>query len=208
MYADLCNEFSLSHFEFELIAKVLSLQQFAVWVNAIRPIGSHLADYSAHCHCSARRVTWPWQRINCPSIVYSSNSLPYQSLSLVTLVVLEEITANRFQTTAFIKKKCRLQAVERAAHSRPDPSTRRRNKMFLCATYLHEEFNEDPDELLEGEPASLQNRRECAEYLLNMDTGDWKHDEIVHHCSGITCCRSTGESKIKLWIAIQAGRFS
>lgn len=76
-----------------------------------------------------------------------------------------------------------------------------KNKRLLDFTFLHN--TEGDDENLEGTPLSLQERKEAANFLLDMDTGDWSSDSIVHHC-GIGCCTSELESKLKLWVAIQA----
>lgn len=86
---------------------------------------------------------------------------------------------------------------------RPDPEIRARNKLLLDMTFLYAPDCDDED--LEGTPLSFRDRQEAAQYLLDMDTGDWSSDQIVHHC-GVGCCRSVRESRLKLWVAIQAAR--
>ena len=75
--------------------------------------------------------------------------------------------------------------------------------MLLQTTFLRAVDPEDVDEGLEGIPMTDARKAEAAEFLLNTDTGDWRDDSIVHHCQ-YGCCRSVQESKVKLWIAIQA----
>ena len=87
---------------------------------------------------------------------------------------------------------------------RPDESKIKRNKLLLDATFLQlpaMEAGED-DEALEGPPLSFQRRLEAAQFLLEIDNGDWASDKIVHWCK-YGCCNSAAESKMKLWIALQ-----
>ena len=90
---------------------------------------------------------------------------------------------------------------------RPDPSVVRQNQMLLYATFLHETCADDLDDLEECESPSLASRKDAADYLLRMDSGEWGNDEIIHHCAGLSCCDSPTQTKIKLWIAIQASLF-
>ena len=86
---------------------------------------------------------------------------------------------------------------------RPDPKIRAQNALLLQSTFLHtSEFDEDED--WEGSPLEFENRIQAAQFLLDMDTGPWSSDTIVHHCQ-VGCCNSAKESRMKLWVAIQAG---
>ena len=85
---------------------------------------------------------------------------------------------------------------------RPDPAVRAQNELLLKTTFLRDS-DWDEDEDMEGSPLAMKNREEAAEFLLTMDSGDWKEDAIVHHCHA-GCCRNATESRMKLWVAIQA----
>ena len=89
------------------------------------------------------------------------------------------------------------------ARFRPDPLVIEHNKILIDATYLHDVDNEDDDGCLEGPPLPLQRRIDAADFLLRMDTGPWSEDRIAHHCK-LGCCQNAQESKLKLWVAIQA----
>lgn len=89
---------------------------------------------------------------------------------------------------------------------RPDPRVRAQNELLLKATYLNSEWDDSEADVEDWDscPVSYADRLEGARFLLDMDTGDWSQDEIVHHCS-IGCCQNAAESRLKLWVAIQAG---
>ena len=70
---------------------------------------------------------------------------------------------------------------------RPDPATLRRNRAFLELCLGSTEFTK------------LQP---LVDDLLKLDTGSWCSHQIVHHCSGLFCCRSIEETRLKLENAI------
>ena len=76
--------------------------------------------------------------------------------------------------------------------------------MILRTTFLHDVDGLDEDEEIEGPTLSQEQRREAADFLLRMDSGPWSSDSITHHCKGLTCCQNARESKLKIWVAIQA----
>lgn len=92
--------------------------------------------------------------------------------------------------------------MSRATTPRPDPHIRAQNLLLLQATFLHEDEYDDDDQF-EGPALSRQSRLEAANFLLDMSSGSWASDEIVHHCS-VGCCTSAKESRMELWTAIQA----
>ncbi len=85
---------------------------------------------------------------------------------------------------------------------RPDAMVKEENRVLLASTFLRNP--DDDDEYMEGPPLPLQRRIEAAEYLLTVDNGSWKTDSITHRCR-LGCCRSSKESKLKLWVALQDG---
>ena len=85
---------------------------------------------------------------------------------------------------------------------RPDPQIRAQNELLLKATFLHAS-DIDEDENWEGTPLEYEHRLHAAKFLLDMDTGPWSSDTIVHHCQ-VGCCANAAESRAKLWVAIQA----
>jgi len=87
----------------------------------------------------------------------------------------------------------------------PDPQIRAQNELLLKATFLHAS-DLDEDENWEGTPLEFEHRLHAAKFLLDMDTGPWSSDEIVHHCQ-VGCCVNAAESRAKLWVAIQAVAF-
>jgi len=85
---------------------------------------------------------------------------------------------------------------------RPDAKVLERNRLVLDATFLQIPNEDDAEECVEGPPVSLQRRREAVQYLLSIDNGAWSSDKLVHRCR-YGCCRSTKESKLKLWVSLQ-----
>lgn len=75
--------------------------------------------------------------------------------------------------------------------------------LLLKTVYLIPDDECDLDESLEPLD-DYGYRKSAASFLLDMDTGPWASDRIIHHCQGLSCCRSKYESKLKLWSAIQA----
>lgn len=86
---------------------------------------------------------------------------------------------------------------------RPDARVKEENRLLLASTFLRCD-DDDDDEYMEGPPLSRQRRIEAAEYLLAVDNGSWKTNSITHRCQ-LGCCRSSKESKLKLWVALQDG---
>jgi len=76
------------------------------------------------------------------------------------------------------------------------------NQRLLDWTFLSGD-QQDEDDFLEGPPIARRRRSEACEFLLQIDNGAWSNDAIVHWCT-LGCCKSSQESKLKLWVAIQA----
>lgn len=87
---------------------------------------------------------------------------------------------------------------------RPDQTTIEKNKRLLQATFLGGETSDvDDDEALEGLPLPRKRKIEAAQFLLATLNGDWSKDQLIHHCR-LGCCKSSKESKLKIWTALQA----
>jgi hypothetical protein len=84
---------------------------------------------------------------------------------------------------------------------RPDPSHKAKHMALLGLTYL----------AADGSGSDVDNithlrKLDAAEFLLSMDNGPWGTDKIVHHCH-YGCCRNKKETRVKLWVAVQAPAF-
>jgi hypothetical protein len=70
--------------------------------------------------------------------------------------------------------------------------------MLLKMTYLRVQDDEADENAV-----TYKRRCEACEFLLLMDSGEWSGDKVVHHCK-YGCCKNIAETRLKLWVAVQA----
>ena len=80
---------------------------------------------------------------------------------------------------------------------------RQQNRLLLEATFLHDD-EDDSTSHEHGQNLSHTRKLAAVELLLDMSSGSFSSDVIVHHCR-IGCCKNSAETLIKLWLAIEVG---